>query len=179
MNKFKLELVGTECNGYPYLSIFHNQQSVYSDVVKGTTIIELELTLQTHNTIILKGIEKSTGQNGVWDTRLDANNNIVRDKSLLINNIWFDNIAMNQQWIQTLPMQAEHKTPFPCNSGMWENGQIEFDVELPLLNWIIYEKFIKFENEKRKVLSDRSGETRFDYEYIEDKISLIKKILND
>lgn len=177
--KLKLDLVGNKCNEYPHLTILYNQQIVYSDLVKEHAIIELNIDLVSVNTLVLKGIGKSQGQDGKWDTVLDSAGNIVEDKNLLINNIWFDDIAMDRRWIQSLPKYNTNDSMEICNMGMWENGHIEFNIQLPLLNWIIEEKFIKFEQNQNKSFAARSGESKFDYNYIQEKLNLITRLLND
>lgn len=177
--KLTLDLAGTKCNEYPHLTVLHNQKIVYSDFVVEQNVIELDLELAQDNLIILQGIGKSHGENNKWDTVVDSTGRIIEDKNLLINNICFDGIAMNQPWIRSLPFCHTNNSKSLCNSGMWDNGYIEFDIQLPLLNWIIQEKFIKFEQDQSKSAVARSGESKFDYNYIQEKLNLITRLLND
>jgi hypothetical protein len=50
---------------------------------------------------------------------------------------------------------------------------------MPLLDWIIQEKFIKVEQNVIVPHDARSGERKFDYAYIQEKIKDIQKIIND
>jgi hypothetical protein len=45
-------------------------------------------------------------------------------------------------------------------------------------SWLIKEKFIKTQSINDTII-DRSGNRRFDYKYILDKIDKIKQIIND
>ena len=62
-----------------------------------------------------------------------------------------------------------------CMGQLNFNGVINFDFELPIYEWLIKEKFI---NPARKSGSNemRRGKDKFDYEYIVNKISSIKKL---
>lgn len=175
--KFTLELIGNKCNNeYPHLTITHNQKILYSDYVKEKTSLEFEIELHEHNIITLQGIKKSRGENNKFDTIVDSSGTIIEDKHLLINNICFDNIAMSDQWIQHLPFCTEDNETFTCDMGMWNNGYIEFNIGLPLLDWIIQEKFIKFDQTQPSA-NEYSGGARFDYKYVQEKINLINQLL--
>ena len=176
ITKFKLELVGTKCNEYPQLTILHNRQVIYSGLIIEHTILEFDITIDNHTVIMLQGIEKAQGENGKWDTQLDNDGHIVADKSLSINNIWFNNIGMGQEWIRSLTFINNINQEKFSGAGWWNNGSISFSPQLPLLDWIIQEKFIKFEHNQRELYS---GIAKFDYEYVQQKINLINQMLND
>jgi hypothetical protein len=177
--KFKLELVGSKCNEYPELTVLHNQQVVYSGFICESTTLDLDLELQDDNTITLRGIGKSQGKDGKWDTQVDANGQIIADKWLSINNIWVDNISMGQEWLQSLTLITETGTEKFLTRTWWNNGSIDFLIQMPLLDWIIHEKFIKAERTVVVAHDARSGERKFDYAYIQEKIKRIQQILND
>jgi hypothetical protein len=177
--KFKIKLTGSKCNEYPYLTILHNQQVLYSGSIINSTILEFDIELQETNLITFQGINKSQGENNKWDTQLNDSGQIIADKSLLINNIWFDNISMELEWIRSLTLVTKTgKEPFSAN-GWWDNGTINFSIQVPLLDWIIQEKFINVEQNVVAPHDARSGDQRFDYNYIREKIKLIRKIMND
>jgi hypothetical protein len=177
--KFKLNLTGSECNEYPQLTILHNQCVVYSGPVVDSTSVEVELSLQESNLITLQGINKSQGENGKWDTRLDDAGNIIADKWLSINNIWIDDISMGPEWIKSLMLINHTGTHQFLDRTWWNNGSISFSIQMPLLDWIIHEKFIKVEQNIIAPHDARSGEVKFDYSYIQEKIKVIQKMLND
>lgn len=177
--KFKLNLTGFKCNEYPQLTILHNQQVVYSELIVDSSEVEVDLSLQEFNLITLQGINKSNGENGKWDTQLDDDGNIIADKRLLINNIWIDNISMETEWIKSLMLSTDTNTQQFLDRTMWNNGSISFSIELPLLDWIINEKFIKVEQSMVASHDSRSGEQRFDYVYIKEKIKTILTLIND
>ena len=176
---FKLELFGYKCNEYPQLTIMYNQQTVYSGMIEEKTILEFDLKLQESTTITLQGINKSQGENGKWDTKLDDNGQIIADKRLTINNIWFDNVGMGQEWIRSLTIINNNGAEQFSSSTWWNNGSINFSIEYPLLDWIIQEKFIKVEKSIGTSSDSRSGEGKFGYKYIEEKIKTIRQIIND
>lgn len=177
--KFKLDLFGNKCNDYPHLTILHNQKTVFTGRIMDHATVELDIDLQDSNTIRLEGIKKSTGENNKWNTTVGPDGTIIEDMYLLINNVWIDGIAMNLEWIRLLLIHTSNKPPSQCNAGIWENGYIEFNIQLPLLGWIIQEKFIKIENNASASMDACSGESKFAYDYVQQKINLINQLLND
>jgi hypothetical protein len=177
--KFKLNLTGSKCNEYPRLTILHNQQLVYSELIEEVVEVNLDIELQKDNQITLCGIDKSQGENGKWDTRVNDTGKIVADKWLSINNIWIDNISMGPEWIKSLTMVNKVGTQQFLDKTWWNNGSISFSIELPLLDWIINEKFIKVEQNIVASHDARSGERKFDYAYIQEKIKTIQTLIND
>ena len=177
--KLKLNLSGNKCNEYPRLTILHNQLVIYSGLINESIEVELDIKLQKDNLITLHGIDKSQGKNGKWDTQIDNNGQILADKSLCINNIWIDNISMGQEWIRSLTLTNDAGQEKFLTRTWWNNGSISFSIQEPLLDWIIQEKFIKAEKNIITTDDARSGERRFDYEYIQEKIHTIRKIIND
>ena len=133
---FKFELYGSACNGYPLLTIAHNNKVVYSDVIVENQIVQLDLLPTQTNLISLSGIGKKNGENGLWDTVIDKNNQVVQDKYLVVKNILIDDIPMGHDWIKTL---HHNESVF---LGWWQNDSVSFTVELPLLDWIIEQKFM-------------------------------------
>jgi hypothetical protein len=177
--KLKLELFGSKCNDYPSLSVLHNKLTVYSGNVVENFTVEIDLDPADSNLITLVGINKSDGKNGKWDTVVDADGNILQDKYLLVNDICLDDISMGREWIKKLHFESSNHNDNTVFTGWWQNGTVSFKIELPLLDWIIQEKFIRTESAESLNSSDRSGESRFGYEYIQTKINIIKNILND
>jgi hypothetical protein len=177
--KFKLSLFGSRCNEYPRLTVLHNRQVVYSELIVNSADVEIDLDMQEVNLITLQGIDKSQGVNGKWDTQLDKDGQIVADKWLTINNIWIDNISMGTEWIKSLTLVTGTDEYLFLDKTWWDNGSIDFSIQMPLLDWIIQEKFIKVEQNVIVPHDARSGEGKFDYAYIQEKIKDIQKIIND
>jgi hypothetical protein len=177
--KLKLDLFGSNCNEYPILSVLHNENIVYSGHIVENCVVEIDLELKEHNFITLVGINKSNGENKKWDTVVDNNNNIIQDKYLAVNDISVDDISMGIEWVKALRFEPATDTNNNVFIGWWQNGSVTFQIELPLLDWIIQEKFIRAESTQNTNSNDRSGESRFDYEYIQNKIQAIKNIISD
>jgi hypothetical protein len=177
--KFKLNLTGSKCNEYPRLTVLHNQQVIYSELIEESVEVDLDIELQKDNQITLQGIDKSQGDNGKWDTQIDTDKRIIADKWLSINNIWIDDISMGSEWIKSLTLVTNTGTKQFLTGTWWDNGSINFSIEFPLIDWIIYEKFIKLEQNTIVAHDARSGERKFDYAYIQEKIKAIQKLIND
>jgi hypothetical protein len=65
-----------------------------------------------------------------------------------------------------------------CAGQLNFNGIIKLEFDTPVYSWLIKEKFIKKQPLNNAVFN-KSGNRRFDYKYILDKIDKIKQIIND
>jgi hypothetical protein len=177
--KFTLDLFGSKCNNYPIIDILQNQQSIFSGEIIESTKIELDLSVVAGDIITIQGINKQSGENGIWDTVVDDQGQVLQDKYLLVHNIWFDDIPMESEWLKNLTaVYTTHSEKFN-SCGFWQNGFVEFSIHLPLLDWIIEEKYIKLEQAQDFLANQRSGENRFEYDFINERIHYIRKLLND
>ena len=177
--RISFTLQGNFCNEYPFITIKHNREIIYEGYIQEQQVLEFDVTLCDHNKISLQGLKKSNGINGKWDTMVDEFENIVADKNLLIKDIRVENISMGPVWIRDLPLHKENNETEPCLMGMFTNGMLEFDVTAPALDWIIEQKYIKRERKLDFESHARSGQCKFEYEYVTEKIQSIKKIIND
>jgi hypothetical protein len=177
--KLCFNLTGNHCNEYPCLTIYYNKDNIFCDYIYNQTVLEFDVDFSDIGIITLSGIQKSNGLNDKWDTVLDNTGQIVKDKNLQINNISVDNIDMGTPWINRLPMCKENNETISCQSGMWDNGSIQFAIKAPVLNWIIEEKFINPVIQHQSPIKNFSGQDKFDYEYIRHKIKSIKSIIHD
>ena len=64
-----------------------------------------------------------------------------------------------------------------CAGQLNFNGIIKLEFDTPVYSWLIKEKFIKKQPLNNAVFN-KSGNRRFDYKYILDKIDKIKQIIN-
>jgi hypothetical protein len=177
--KIDFDLVGNCCNEYPLITIKNNQDILYHGYVQNHLVLEFDVELQDRHVITIEGLGKCNGTTGKWDTQVDDQGCIIKDKNLQINNVRIENISLGSEWIKNLPIHKENNVVEPCLMGMYSNGVIQFEITSPVLSWIIEEKFIK--QEKKLVFEShaRNGQCKFEYEYIQEKILAIRQIIND
>ena len=173
LTNIKFDLFGSYCNEFPEILILHNNNVLHSGFVDSTAQLEFNIEIADNDLITVNGIGKSHGENNKWDTVLDQNGSIVSDKFLVINNILLDNIPMELPWIESLSSTGNF-----INHTFYSNGSISFTIRLPILDWIIEEKFISVEQQTGNE-DVYSGSNRFDYKYIQNKIDSIKKLFDD
>jgi hypothetical protein len=148
----------------------------FNGEIQGNQILSVVAPESNSYLIEISGIGKKFGQDGVWDTVLDLDRNILADKSVVFNNFKINDISMEEVWIRNLPIMIDHKVGLFNTKGFYTNGTIKIAVTNPVLNWIIQEKFIK-----NHVLTSQtySGRDKFDHQTISNKIAQIKKTLDD
>ena len=135
--------------------------------------VELPVSLDSDTIVQVKGIGKRNGEDGIWDTKLDDQGNIIADKYLTINNICISGISMGNPWIQSIN-SIENYT----STSIYNNGEFSFKINSPVLDWIIEEKFIKPQSVNNS-LDFYNSSGKFDYTLIQEKINNIKRLLND
>lgn len=162
----------TGVNG-PTVTIAINDGVVFSDTINGSRCVGLPFQLKNNDTVVIAGIGKRNGEDGIWDTKVDDQGNIISDKYLVIDSIEIDNIAMGMQWINSINSIGKFESNF-----VYYNGQLSFTVRGNLLDWIIEEKFVKHAYNPDG-MGSYDGDGRFDYDSIRNKINSIKKLLDD
>lgn len=164
----RFSLIGV---GQPKVSILINKDILFEGIIDGLHELDCPVELKDGDVVTVVGINKRNGEDGVWDTIVDSNGNIISDKYLVINNIMINNISMGREWISSINSLGN----FESNS-IYKNGELKFIAQEPLLNWIIEQKYI---NKKSDVVDSYSGAGKFDYEYIRNRIDAIKQLLDD
>lgn len=147
----------------PLIVIKINGKIIFNNKVNGDLTLSFPIELYNNTEIILMGIGKRN------------NEDVANDKFLVINDVLIDQISMGVEWIKTVNTIENYQT-----NTIYNNGQICFTVTTPVLDWIITEKYIKKELQTANNETGLySGLGRFNYRYIQDKIEIIKKLLND
>ena len=177
--RISFDLHGNCCNEYPLVTIKNNQDVLYHGHVQDRQVLVFDVDPLADHAITLTGLNKSNGIDGKWDTVVDNQGRIIKDKNLQINDIQIENISMGIEWIKNLPMHKENNITEPCLMGMYANGSIQFEITSPVIDWIIEEKFIKQEKKLAFESHARSGQCKFEYEYVQEKIQSIRQIIND
>lgn len=169
-----LTLYGNPCNTDPVLQVYAGENVILNSAVSGDVELAIEIPVATIIRIV--GIGKNLNS----DTYVDEFGKILNDKYLLVKDLKIDNISMGITWMQSLIVKYHNRESEFLSLGFWENGEISFKIEEPLLNWIIYQKFIQFENNKSLLdINDRSGQFKFNYTPIQQKLTRIKNLIND
>lgn len=166
----ELELAATECNGWPAITIEFNGRVIYDNIIVNQKTLNFFLECQPSNQLIISGINKSQGEYGIWDTQVDQSGVLIKDKSLTIKSIKFNQISMGELWIKNLDfinLDQSRSTNF--SQGFFKNGSIPIDFKFPIIDWIIIEKFIRQDK-----LNDK-----FNYSALTDKMSKLQQLLND
>lgn len=161
--KLTLELRGTFCNSWPSIQVCVNKISYFVGEIVDQQVIHIEVPDNSEYIVDIIGIEKKFGENNTWDTRLD-NGQIVEDKSLSFVEFLIDDIPMGTEWIRRLHTELRSGT-------LYTNVTISFTIKLPILNWIIDEKYIN----NQTSAATFSGGNKFSHDKIINRINSIKK----
>lgn len=157
----------------PSISILINKKLVYKNIIDGSLNISLPIEISENTTVDLIVIAKHHSEGRIHNTIKDEQDRILEDKFLTINDIVIDQISMGTEWIKSINTIENNKI-----NSIYNSGKISFTINVPVLDWIIDEKYIK---QQSNLTSNNSysGLGKFDYSYINDKIAYIKKLLND
>lgn len=88
--QIKLDLTGNFSNEYPLVDIYINHNCVYSGFVEDRENISIQVTPITKRQLLKIIFKNKTDK----DTILE-NNKIIRDKNLIINGIYLDDVSVN------------------------------------------------------------------------------------
>ena len=180
---FSIKLEGTFCNHWPIVKIIFNGRVIHFAEVRSTEILNFELDCFTKNRLTIEHLGKSFGKDNVWDT--DQHGDCV----IKIQDIQLDQVSIGEELRSNLifvtnwtdeqlastpeDFVKQYSVIEHCMGQMNFNGIINFDFEVPVYEWLIKEKFI---NPIKKLnLTVYSGQGKFDYEYILNKINSIKQ----
>lgn len=130
----KLDLVGTCVNTCPILTIKQGDKR-YDYTVEGATVLDITLD---DDSFSLGMYNKSFGQNRVWDTKIDEDDNVVEDKYIQINRFEIDEVDISDLFIWMTYSSIEQGDQVLHDGVIRFNGCWYFDMSdgIPY-NWII------------------------------------------
>jgi len=163
-----INITGTEGHNWPHLTININDVIYYDDIVIGNKILSFDLADADVYNVSIRGINKLSGKNNIRDTIFDENGKILKDKSIIVNDISINSISMGDPWVRSQSFNAGTFT----FGGFYENGELSFIIENPVLDWIITEKYIKDQITNNTEMYD--GSDKFDHKNILNKINHIE-----
>lgn len=179
-----IKLQGTFCNHWPQAKITFNDQSIYFSEVENSKILNFELDCAVSNRLTIEHLGKSFGRNNVWDTDQHSDcvlkiQDIQLDqasigKELHSNLIFVTNWTSEQLTHNSEEFIKKYSVIENCMGQMNFNGAINFNFGVPVYEWLIKEKFIN--PGKKSNVKMYSGQGKFDYEYIFNKIHSMKQL---
>jgi len=182
MTKISIDLQGHYCNHWPWVIVRLNGIELFNQQVIESIKLDFDVVCNQHNLLEFEHYGKSFGANGVWDTT-DQQDCFAQIKDIRFDDVSVDDIRFGltfiSKWNQDSdPEQVKNfSTIDNCNGHMNFNGVIGLEFDTPVYSWLIKEKFIKKQSLDNAIF-DKSGNRRFDYKYILDKIDKIKQIIN-
>jgi hypothetical protein len=185
MTKISVDLQGHYCNHWPYVIIQLNGIELFHQPVVETITLDFDVVCNQKNLLEFEHYSKSFGENGVWDTDPSRNQDcFVQIKDIRFDDVSIDTIKHELTFIskwneRSDPEQIKNFSRIDnCNGFMNFNGVIGLEFDTPVYSWLIKEKFIK-KQLLNDVIFNKSGNRKFDYEYILNQIDKIKQIIND
>jgi hypothetical protein len=185
MTKISVDLQGHYYNHWPYVIIRLNGIELFHQSVVETITLDFDVACNQKNLLEFEHYSKSFGENGVWDTDPSRNQDcFVQIKDIRFDDVSIDTIKHELTFIskwneRSDPEQIKNFSRIDnCNGLMNFNGVIGLEFDTPVYSWLIKEKFIK-KQLLNDVIFNKSGNRKFDYEYILNQIDKIKQIIND
>jgi len=181
MNKLQLFVSGEWCNSWPILNISLNNLTIFKDEVKKECNIDINLdSLSEKNNILHIGMEgKKMGEQNIYDTIVDDNGTIVKDKYISIHNICIDEVEISKLLTTYYVENLNHPhTIHDTHSIISYNGYYEIQYSLPLYDSLIQSKFNNnIKREHKSYFSDTSSV--FEYSKQNKLIEELEKIINE
>jgi hypothetical protein len=181
----EVNITGFHFAKWPEIKIIHNNKIVLNQTVIEQQSFELVLdNCENLNTIQVIHFNKSFGDLGVWHS------NGKDECWAQINDIKFDGVSAGSRFINELefvtdwtPNQLtmhdqdflEKYSKFDSDGKMTFNGEISFNFELPIYNWLILKKY-KTPIKKTSYFSNATKLWHYEEELV--IIEEIKKIMN-
>jgi hypothetical protein len=182
---FELNVTGFHFIKWPEIKVVHNNKIALVQSVIGQQKLELVLdNCENLNTIQIVHFNKNFGDAEVWHS--DGKNECWAQ----VNDIKFDGVSIGNRFINELEFTT-HWTPnqltmhdqdfvekyskFHSFGKMTFNGEMNFDFELPVYNWLILKKY---KNPIKKTSYFSNATKLWHYEKELAMIEEIKKIMN-
>jgi hypothetical protein len=131
MNSLKLDFEATECNGWPKLRFFIDND-LYQDFEFTKKFDTIELPLDMLDGIHALEIELygKTYKNTILD-----NNKIIDDQSVTLKNIWIDNVQI-LDFVKYKGIYHVKNEMLPQTLTWKQNGSWKLHFEYPINKWI-------------------------------------------
>jgi hypothetical protein len=178
----EITLEGHFCNSWPMLEIMHDSQHIFDGYIESKQILNFDLVCgSAKSTLRLRHKGKRFGEYDIWDTDPSG-----LDRYIEISDMKFDGVSIGQEvlsklWFTTEWSETQKKTlsdefvqtysRFLCHGKMNFNGVIELDFELPIYNWLIFNKYKTDRVEAKSYFSQYQENWHY-----EQDIQLIKEI---
>lgn len=161
--KIVINLQGTFCNNWPCGQVDINGNTVFNGQIKDEQLIEFCLSCQDHGSIVITHYDKQNGDNGIWDTKIDEDGNILEDRAIIIKDIVINDVSIVeyiQQWPLIDDAGKSHTTTY-----IGFNGTMTIPFRCPVYDWIIDNLLAHkiYESQRDKVIDNSSGLNMFSY----------------
>lgn len=153
MNKIELIFKATKCNGWPKLKFY-----IDLDLIEDYTFtsdeakIEIPIDLiEGKHTLSVEFYGKTLHQ-----TKVDSDNNIIQDQTVELIDIYVDNILLPNfyKWLGVYEFDDQvhpQALLWGCN-GVWK-----WDMEIPLISWLLEKKIEHNEKYNKPDISYRES----------------------
>ena len=183
MIDLSLTVTPTFCNHWPELTISFNDIVEFRHTIDQTMQLNMSFDEKEQNKLTIGLSNKNFGENGVWNTTVDSENNIIEDLTLRIDEILINDVCIidllikNQYNVIKSPSQQDLADKIYSDGTMYFNGYFVFEYTQPVLNSIINQKFKKSINKEKTYFSNYTE--LFHYERDLELIDEIFGIINE
>jgi hypothetical protein len=150
---FSIGLTGYYFNHWPLFKVYHNNNLLFDGEIQDQQYLNFDLVADSDtNCVRLVHYGKQFGENGVWDGLPDGSEQCY----ININDIKFDGISIGEHIMSQLVFttswsdlqKINHGKDFvdqyssiKTNGMMNFNGEISLNFSLPIMNWLILNKY--------------------------------------
>ena len=173
---FSITVTPSHCNTWPWFQVNCGHTILYDGLIEYKQTLNFNISSEDNSChISLIGIKKRK------DTAVGINGEILKDKTLYVDNITINDINMGDEFIRHLSIKdINGNTALFSNKTFYLDGEVGIDITFPIIDWVIETKFISllptYQNSENMFESTFS---KFEYNLLHNKINQIKALLND
>ena len=178
---FKFILEGSYCNSWPEISVSIGNSFSQIYTIAEQTEINVEVNCPQDSNLTFGLINKSFGNNNMWDTTIDADVSILADKFILIQDIQLNEVSI-LDFLDKYEYMSDQGNMKIYDHTLRFNGVWDIKFNVPIYNWIINQrKIFELDSDQSNYKSYFSNYKKIHKDY-DNQLKLIlklKKILKE
>ena len=170
--RVRFDFVATACHGYPIIKIDVNGNTLFQNELQETCTVEVDFDLSASNTLTVALINKQNGPD-VYDTVIDAQGNIIEDKTCKIVDIYINKAKASFLLHDLIYEYADGSSEF-IYGYLSQNGKYTIQFPEKVFDWII--------DKRRALIPKRSTQSSLSYDslfYMEDDYTQVNQLIKD
>ena len=175
--KLQIDFLANKCHHWPYIKVQYNDILLTDrELDTKTSLIFTDLPIENSNTIKIIHPGKKRGENNIWDTKTNANGEIIEDCNFQITNFLINDVSLNETAYKKFLFNSTEKyADIYLNYLVGFNGEFNICFPKDIYSWLTVIKYKKDIVDKLEQFSNTSQ--LFHYEEDHKLVKEIKELL--